>query len=91
MTRRLTLLIALAIVATSRFALARPPNAPAPSIQLVSTEVQKGATETLANGPDAKWFPRWLSSDDIRYASVRGIERKGSLLDDIDNVASLSF
>jgi Tol biopolymer transport system component len=66
--------IGLAIVATSRFAPARPINAPAPSMQLVSTDVRNGATETLANGPDAKWSPRWLSSGDIRYASGGGIE-----------------
>jgi Tol biopolymer transport system component len=71
--------IGMAIMATGRFAPARPPNAPAPSIQLVSTDIRTGVTETLADGPDAKWSPRWLASGDIAYASGGGIEHvKGS-------------
>lgn len=60
---------------TGRFAATRPPNTPAPRMQLVSTDLRTGATETLAEGPGAKWYPRWLASGDIAYVSADRLER----------------
>src|SRR5262249_16108787 len=60
---------------TSRFALARARNAPAPRLQIVSFDTRTGQTQTLADGPDAKWSPHWLASGEIVYASGTGVER----------------
>jgi Tol biopolymer transport system component len=67
------------LLATSRFSPAAARNAPQPRMQIMSTDVRSGATETLAGEPGAKWSPRWLSAAirTIAYASSGGIDQIG--------------
>jgi Tol biopolymer transport system component len=61
--------IVFSLVASSEFVKIIAPSRLHGDMQLVSVDWKTGQRSVLAEGPSEKWFPRWLSTNEVAYVS----------------------